>query len=134
MDLREAAQQALDVMEDTRWAVADQAPNEDVAAHDKAMNTLRAALSENQSEDVLGMVEPVAWMWQYRRMDGCVVRVTTYRSQHPPKELDFILKNLGEDAIPLYAENPPRNIHPKTGVTACLMQSPEFRLTPWSEK
>lgn len=45
MSLREAAQQALDVMEDTRWAVADQAPNEDVAAHDKAMNTLRAALA-----------------------------------------------------------------------------------------
>ena len=51
MSLREAAQQALDVMEDTQWAVADQAPNEDVAAHDKAMNTLRAALAKEQDWD-----------------------------------------------------------------------------------
>lgn len=89
MDLREAAQQALDVMEDTRWAVADQAPNEDVAAHDKAMNTLRAALSENQSEDVLGMVEPVAWIT-------------------PGQELHFSNYEGFQDWVPLYTAPPKR--------------------------
>ena len=124
MNLREAAKMALEALEEyekSYQAVAD------------GLKPLRAALAEATTQESR-QVEPVAWMWKYRRLDGSVVRVTTYRNQHPPKELDFILENLGEDAIPLYAENPLQNIHPKTGTTACLMQSPEFRLTPWSEK
>lgn len=53
MSLRKAAQQALDALEEyekSYQAVAD------------GLKPLRAALAENQSEDVLGMVEPVAWL------------------------------------------------------------------------
>lgn len=74
MNLREAAQQALDVMEDTRWAVADQAPNEDVAAHDKAMNTLRAALADDYVQPLTDIaVEEVEVYWRrYFRLDGSI--------------------------------------------------------------
>jgi hypothetical protein len=61
--LREAAQRALDAMDTTRYAVADQATNDDVALHDAAMNALRAALAEPTCQDSR-QVEPVAWMWE----------------------------------------------------------------------
>lgn len=112
MNLREAAQQALDVMEDTRWAVADQAPNEDVAAHDKAMNALRAALAEDVSEtnfgnivqvvdsteaddipDATKMIEPVAY--SYTDAKGRTVLVSTHTAPY-------------EDAKPLYTAPPKR--------------------------
>ena len=116
MNLREAAQQALDVMEDTRWAVADQAPNEDVAAHDKAMNTLRAALAEDAMQRLTDeqqmieshiaaankmvatirqevTVEPVAYSYTDAR--GRTVLVGTNTAPY-------------EDAKPLYAAPPKR--------------------------
>ena len=163
MNLRKAAQQALEALEEyeksyqavadglkpLRAALAEDVPETNFGNmaqavdcygdgnvyHTNGMPAVEGPLSKAQrTGQESPQVEPVAWMWKYRRLDGSVVRVTTYRNQHPPKELDFILENLGEDAIPLYAENPLQNIHPKTGTTACLMQSPEFRLTPWSEK
>lgn len=119
MDLREAAQQALEFIVASNkgspfWLVPASNLNKTVTA-------LRAALAEPEQE-------PVAWMWEYRRLDGHIETVTTYRKQHHHKELEFILAGLGEDAIPLYTEDPLQNIHPKTGLTACLMRSPEFRV------
>lgn len=114
MSIREAAQQALEALEYldgyNGWVEVG-----------KEIDALRAALAEPEQE-------PVAWMWEYRRLDGHIERITTYRKQHPPKELEFILEGLGEDAIPLYTDDPSRNIRPKTGLTACLMRSPEFRV------
>jgi len=42
--LREAAQMALEIMEATHSAVADQAPHLEVMAHIDAIHTLRTAL------------------------------------------------------------------------------------------
>lgn len=49
--LREAAQMALEIMESTHSAVADQAPHLEVMAHIDAIHTLRTALEYQARQD-----------------------------------------------------------------------------------
>lgn len=77
MNLREAAEQALEALGSARsvfngehdtcggcaWCDAPAyGPCEPHCDKEKAVAALRAALAENQSEDALGMVEPVAYI------------------------------------------------------------------------
>ena len=66
MNLREAAQQALEAL---IWTTGSKDFSEGGQAREGALNllfpaitALRAALAENQSEDALGMIEPVAYI------------------------------------------------------------------------
>lgn len=61
-------------------------------------------------EDIIRIAEqePVAWMWDYKRLDGHVETkvIFAHRYKDYPGDLAYILD--GKDATPLYAAPPKR--------------------------
>lgn len=116
--LREAAQMALEALEGIH--VGNMTPMAE-ENWNKALTALRQALAQPEPEP-----RPVAWMWEYRRLDGHIETIITYAKHHHPGDLNHILSSLGDNVIPLYTENPLKHTQPQTGLAACLMRSPNF--------
>jgi hypothetical protein len=53
-------------------------------------------------------VEPVAWMWDYRQLDGHIITKVIFAKHysHSPGDLAYVLD--GKNATPLYADPPKR--------------------------
>lgn len=104
----EAMKQALEAFEEIYclW------PAEKIVS--KAKEDLRAAIVEASMQRLTDVQqemeqEPVAFMWDYKRLDGHVetkaIFAHHYKNSHSPGDLAYLLK--GRDATPLYT-HPPR--------------------------
>lgn len=75
-------------------------------------------------------VEPVAWMWDYRQLDGHVITKVIFAKhyKHSPGDLAYVLE--GKDAKPLYTAPP--NREPLTDEEIKdLWDEQNFYLTDW---
>jgi hypothetical protein len=112
MSLREAAQQALEALEDIFGK-----NKIDVGA----ITALRAALSDATCQESR-QVEPAAWMWDYRQLDGHIITKVIFAKHysHSPGDLAYILD--GQNATPLYLDPPKRKPLTDDEIHDCFQQ------------
>ena len=137
MNLREAAQQALEYIE--QHAIISGIPIRDA---------LRAALAEDRVADTgktsdhiaaagkmvatsrdSRHVEPVAWMWDYRQLDGHVITKVIFAKHysHSPGDLAYVLD--GKNATPLYTAPPKRELLTDEEIHDCFQQKNRDKAT-----
>lgn len=90
---RELMQQALEALK--RYQVKRQ----DFDRFADEIASLREALAEPAPE-------PVAWMWDYKRLDGHVETKVIFAQRYSPGDLAYVLD--GKNATPLYTAPPRR--------------------------
>ena len=90
---RELMQQALEALE--RYQVKRQ----DFDRFADEIAALRARLAQPEQE-------PVAWMWDYKRLDGHVETKVIFAQRYSPGDLAYVLD--GKNATPLYTAQPQR--------------------------
>ena len=90
---RELMQQALDAL--GRYQVKRQ----DFDRFADEIASLRERLAQPEQE-------PVAWMWDYKRLDGHVETKVIFAQRYSPGDLAYVLG--GKNATPLYTAPPQR--------------------------
>lgn len=103
----EAMKQALEALESGPAHWESEQPD-----HEAAITVLRAAITEASMQRLTDVQqemeqEPVAFMWDYKRLDGHVETKAIFAHHYKtsPGDLAYVLK--GRDATPLYT-HPPR--------------------------